>query len=802
VRLGLVFEGGVSLAVWMSGVAQEIDLLRRAGAPGRGVLPDGAGPALRRWRELCDRLDVDVIVDVVSGTSAGGVNGALLAAAAATGNPLPPLKELWVDTAQLQRGKLLRAPGRGPVPSLLDGRYFAERLRAVFDEALAPPAGRTGPLTPPPLTPRPPTPSPLAPSPLGADAGLASREAAGLARPAAYPVTLLTTATALGDAEAFWEDSLRGRFGVADHRRVYRFRHDPHAVRFRPPVAGVPADPFELFEAVSTSQIGGGNAAVLARAARATAGFPGAFEPVDEHDAEADLRPYRISGGGDGATLIDGGVLDATPFEPLLGEIAARPVDGDWRRVIGYVTAADGVNGRAAGAATAVRGWLPALASTLRMSSETSFRIGVQALARHAVDVQRRVAGPERLLTQALAEPERMAATAASMYELYRQHRVDSGVLDACLAATDGDAVRALWLPRLDNAKPGEAPLWVPPESYADATAEGAHARWRWGATAAERTVRLLIHHLRDEARRRPVLLAPALAELSRSLTAVIAVRDFIAAGVVGAEPTTCALLQAVNEMTARAHGPEVLGALVTHAAGVYAEAVPGGGPLPHDVLNAALAVEVVTNAVAGRQPFSREARFDVVRMGPDVDAPVVSRGSLGAWKLYGLRLGRFGAFGKAEWRRHDYLWGRLDGAAHLVRLLAREADEDRIRIAQQAVLDEENATADSLSAGLADVAALAESPHGAKATIDAIRATAAGRRAVEDTVTDALRMLRDTASGIPAAVPLAGGWLSAVLARSWPPGPPPAALWKLPIRAVTAVWPRPRFWRWIRGDT
>jgi hypothetical protein len=186
--------------------------------------------------------------------------------------------------------------------------------------------------------------------------------------------------------------------------------------------------------------------------------------------------------------------------------------------------------------------------------------------------------------------------------------------------------------------------------------------------------------------------------------------------------------------------------------------------------------------------------------MGPDVDAPVagpvVPRRAPGAWKLYGLRLGRFGAFGRPEWRRHDYLWGRLDGAAHLVRLLAGEADRDRILRAQQAVLEEEGTTVAAVSGGLADVAGLS-----AADSLDAIRSTGAGRRAVQDTVTDALRMLRDTAGGIPAVVPLAGGWVSAVLARSWPPGPPPAALWKLPIRAATAIWPRARFWRWVRGE-
>ena len=45
VRLALVVEGGVSLAVWMSGMVHEVDLLRRAGAPGRPDLGTGGSDA-------------------------------------------------------------------------------------------------------------------------------------------------------------------------------------------------------------------------------------------------------------------------------------------------------------------------------------------------------------------------------------------------------------------------------------------------------------------------------------------------------------------------------------------------------------------------------------------------------------------------------------------------------------------------------------------------------------------------------------------------------------------------------------
>ena len=139
-RLALVIEGGVSLAVWMSGVAHEIDLLRRAGSRDREPLPPECSEALRRWRTLCDDLNLDIVVDVIAGTSAGGLNGALLACSIATGQPLPDLKKLWTETAQLEPGKLLRPPDTEPLDSLLDGRYFADQLTAALRTALGTPA--------------------------------------------------------------------------------------------------------------------------------------------------------------------------------------------------------------------------------------------------------------------------------------------------------------------------------------------------------------------------------------------------------------------------------------------------------------------------------------------------------------------------------------------------------------------------------------------------------------------------------------------------------------------------------------
>ena len=62
-RLGLVVYGGVSLAVYMNGVCREFYNAVR----GRGI-----------YKLIKALTDSDIVVDIISGTFAGGVNGVLL----------------------------------------------------------------------------------------------------------------------------------------------------------------------------------------------------------------------------------------------------------------------------------------------------------------------------------------------------------------------------------------------------------------------------------------------------------------------------------------------------------------------------------------------------------------------------------------------------------------------------------------------------------------------------------------------------------------------------------------------------
>src|SRR4051794_25560275 len=97
VRLALVLNGGVSLAVWMGGVVHELDLARRASL-GQPPPDDPLERAVfDHWKKVCDQAQITLRVDVIAGTSAGGLNGAFLAEAIANGHPLPDLRSVWLE---------------------------------------------------------------------------------------------------------------------------------------------------------------------------------------------------------------------------------------------------------------------------------------------------------------------------------------------------------------------------------------------------------------------------------------------------------------------------------------------------------------------------------------------------------------------------------------------------------------------------------------------------------------------------------------------------------------------------------
>jgi patatin-related protein len=163
IRIGLVMYGGVSLAIYMNGVVQELLKLVRATAPGANnnarleADADGRLPGtLQIYRELGQMLSYGeatrtradrhaeirtrFVIDILSGTSAGGINAIFLAKALVNDQDLEELKNLWVTEGDIDR--LLNDVGsvrdlaplrpNDPPHSLLNGQRMYKKLLDAF----------------------------------------------------------------------------------------------------------------------------------------------------------------------------------------------------------------------------------------------------------------------------------------------------------------------------------------------------------------------------------------------------------------------------------------------------------------------------------------------------------------------------------------------------------------------------------------------------------------------------------------------------------------------------------------------
>ena len=298
-RVALVLNGGVSLAIWMSGVVTEVDALRATGA-----LEPTLDSTAQAYRALRTLLDLRVTVDVIAGTSAGGLNGALLGTAIACGNRLRGVRELWMDAGSL-RG-LLRTD-RMPAVSVLMGDGVGDRpgLLGAVRDALKTASEPEGP------------------------------------EPQADVRLTMTTTGILGVAEDELQDSYGGRAERIEHRWRFRFATPPPVGQ---PLAGRAAIGRESVEA-------------LARAARSSSSFPFAFEPstIDPNDTAVRAalhtrggKPVYPAAGLPEHRSVDGGVLDNSPLDIVLDDIAHRPAtDLAARRAVVFVVPYPGVTGDA-----------------------------------------------------------------------------------------------------------------------------------------------------------------------------------------------------------------------------------------------------------------------------------------------------------------------------------------------------------------------------------------------------------------------------------------------------------------------
>jgi predicted acylesterase/phospholipase RssA len=756
-RLALVFNGGVSLAVWMSGVVAEIELICRAS---RGdPPPDGASPAEvghhAQWREITGNRGVRLVVDIVAGTSAGGINGAILATTLACGKQLPDLKEVWNTSAALTSDALLWEPGNNPVPSILDGDFFETAICDVLKPLVT---GR--------LSDEPPD------------------------------VTLFITATALGRSDLTYTDAAGERFDVADHRRLYCFRTSPDTtfdVETRQFSATPRNDFAERFDA-------------LVRGARASASFPAAFAPVKELPALDTLRyPPEPPATTDPdeppppVYLIDGGILDNAPIEPVIDEISRRVFDRPIERLLAYIVPSNGVMQRIpedelSGTAEAPN-WVSVIGSAIDFPRESDFRHDVGRLADTIGTDRTRAATSVALLHGAIAEPAARAQLSAAVEPLlgsYRACRIQGSLLAIRADLAQRRRAAPVLRPAADVALEIDAvqAAWVPASNaYANGLAADP---WLFGFSGAVRTLRLLMRSIRERMRDEQGLgiLARQLASVRTRVDALHAevLKEIYGAvranGAVAPSPCDDALVALANDAFASTQALRILTELMRE--GIHASA--DSWALEATELGRVLAsIEVITGAAAGDSEGQDPPSFEFVRLGPDVGSALYPHiRQEGGAKLYGTSLGHFGAFGEARWRACDYTWGRLDAAAHAAMYLKIPHDQRR-------KLEEQIVAAEGWSSPANFESAFEDAGKNFTKTLDKLRSDKKGRLTLQGVADSVLRFVAQPGTPVTAA----GELLRVALERGQRPS---FALPQLFAWVAGVAYARRKLWGWLRS--
>jgi patatin-related protein len=290
-RLGLVVYGGVSLAVYMNGVCREFYNAVR----GRGI-----------YKLIKALTDSDIVVDIISGTSAGGINGVLLSYALTNSSKSDPFEfedfaSVWRDSGDIN-GLLRKVKSSGDVNSILDGEgYYQEQLAGAFQSVWE---------------------KSLAKKDKPKDDWFSPFEELDL---------FVTGTDVIGKVERYFDNTGKV-IEVNDHHTVFRLKHrqeDPYKNPFKPNLSKIPQKS-------------------LAKLCRITSCFPVAFpvvtvrldSPSQDIDAKLvewgqlkarDLPPEKDTEDGYQLHFVDGGVLDNRPFSYTIQEIyyrkAYRPVD-------------------------------------------------------------------------------------------------------------------------------------------------------------------------------------------------------------------------------------------------------------------------------------------------------------------------------------------------------------------------------------------------------------------------------------------------------------------------------------------
>ena len=677
-RFAVVMSGGVSLAVWMGGVTAELDRLRRE------------QPV---YRELLEGLGQQPVVDIVSGTSAGGLNGVLLASSVAVGGNAEMIREVWLRKGDLQ--ELLRPVSDGDPPSLLRGdEYFLPEIGSAL--------GR-----------------------LHATRDAATKGAAtSLAR-----LKLFVTMSLLANRARQYVDSTNEPIYEVEHRGTMAFEQS------------------QLEDTATTT--------ALALAARSSASFPVAFEPswipvrgVESPAQDLDrLHPdmSRYAWWSGSGYALDGGLVLNRPLRPALQAIAGQAAAGSVRRLLLLVNPNPNTKNDEEHQKRVVPPLLEVGKAVAAIPRTQSIADDLEELRRHNDQVVR-----QRGLRSALAalDEDHVQAIADSYFNVYVAQRGALWARDLINAMT---ASRAMFDQRAldDEGSPLERALAAMhaareaaalPVLLAD-DGDGID-EWNLDVSPLERAVRDALWFLRTFLAKYPA--AAQRAEIERLRAELFTTLDDLE------DYTRAEQEYWTEQLTADgvANRPGAVAGIAARWADAYARDRDGRTPSAALGARAAGIAQTVLDAYEAVQqsisetPTSDTAEPSVddrlftsildletatVTFTPDTDegdsgvgfvservtqflrratrldvahAPVLATAvpndeplelvhvsanapncfdsrALPDEKLSGLQLNHFGSFYRAAWRANDWMWGRLDAAHHLVRALV---DRDRLR--------------------------------------------------------------------------------------------------------------------------
>jgi len=704
IRFAVVMYGGVSLAIYIHGVAQE--LLRLVHSTSDEDLDEVA----QIYKELGQEVRARFVVDILSGTSAGGINAVFLAKALALGLPdLNQLRNTWVTVADMNELLNVGDPFQ-PKRSLLKSSWMYEQLLAAFDQM-----------------------SQLAPQNFTSsdqiDLFVTNTDLNGIEVPiqlADMPVpekiykgcfhfrydnvTLAPPGTAAGDLDAQLDQLMRNDF---------RSKYDP----------------------------------LLAFAARATSSFPIAFEPVKLKDIEPVLSrsypdhpyasrkdtyrnfftwvPVNSSTVFDLRELADGGYLDNKPFDHAISAMTFRADTLRHQRKLLYVDPFPEISGEIEdtphfdfiqnilAAATTLPRYQTIRSEIERVNRSNNTQIRLRELQKRAISPSRSVASPDSRPTEKeQADVEKFTNFIESTSHPFDQTSVETLTREfgsiyvsfhtVRLIDTTDDVARILSGPNeFDPSRGMFLAIRYLVRVWRNATYD---ANGRDGkrfeneflsnfdyAFRMRRTAHLLEWAQTNKPEFSPVLI--------RHLTRLTHTREKLCLQDELKNPVWSAILKLgmswnnIQEILApvldsdRLHQAEITYQRYPQLKDVAAE-IEAQWKLVFDRNREELAplrndpdlnheykafdfLDMATLAFLEGSDVSEHTMTEIFRISP---ADGLKSNNLKA-KLAGYQVGAFGAFLKQEWRENDILWGRLDASERIVSAVLNSTGDAALRL-------------------------------------------------------------------------------------------------------------------------